>query len=407
MLPKAKQLQSIFALDLGTTKFCLACLQVGRPLAPPSVRIVSVPADGMRRGMVANLSHARQALRELIDLAEHQLGTDVTRVVVGVAGSHLSSRMVTCQKPLESEMVTARDIRGLIEAAEAEQQLDGRELLHTVPIGYRIDERELVDDPRGFRGQRAAGDFFLIDADRLYLRDIVDLCNDSGLQVLRLYSEPFASASVTVPDSMREIGVAIADIGGGTSDGIVFRSGRPVAAFTINVAGKLMTSDLSIGLSVDGDTAEGIKLRFGIKPRADDAMEVSDIRGRPKTIDGAAVTTILRARIHELCALTARSLLPYKGSLGAGLLLTGGGSEVKGIAEFFQDKMGIPVSRARPSLRKVEVGSDSSEHPSRHATVIGLLNLELCRMDDQEKIRRQSWTSKYLGHIANWIKELS
>ena len=131
--------------------------------------------------------------------------------------------------------------------------------------------------------------FFLIDADKFYLKDIVDVCNESGLQVQRLYSEPFASASVTVPDAYKQLGVALADIGGGTTDGIVFKGGRPVGAFTVNVAGKLMTSDLAIGLSISPEEAEKIKIRFGIKPRPGDTAEVLDIRNQPKTVGPATL----------------------------------------------------------------------------------------------------------------------
>jgi cell division protein FtsA len=399
MLPKAKHLKNLFALDFGTTKFCLAMVRDTPAGAHLGVDIVSVPADGMRRGMVAN-----------IEQAEKQFGADIARVVVGVAGSHLGSRIVTETRTLAGDVVDSKDLQALIDQVEARHGLDGREILHTVPIGFRVDQRETVDDPVGFRGKSLAGDFFLIDADRFYLRDLVELCNESGLQVVRLYSEPFASASVTVPDSFKQLGVACADIGGGTTDGIVFKGGRPIAAFTVNVAGKLMTNDLAIGLSVPPATAETVKLRFGIKPRDGDAMDVKDIRGQGKTVTGAQVMPILLPRIHELCNMTARSLVPFRGTLGAGLLLTGGGADVKGITDYFQAKLGIPVARARPALGGATLAEDAvdkSAHPPKHATVIGLLNLELCRLGDLQRVRKTSWTNRYLGSLVNWIKELS
>lgn len=414
MLPKAKHLKNLYALDLGTTKFCLATVQERPDGSRPAIDITSVAADGMRRGMVSNLEQAKCALRLLVEQAEQQFSSDIARVVVGVAGSHLRSRIVTESSALIGDTVCERDMLAILEKVEQGNQVEDRELLHTIPIGYRVDNRETVSVPLGFRGKTLAADFFLIDADRAYLRDIVELCNDSGLQVVRLYSEPFASASVTVPDRFKELGVAIADIGGGTTDGIVFRDSKPVGAFSLNVAGKLMTNDLAIGLSLPLEAAEVVKFRFGIKPRPEDSMEISDLRGQGKFINGAQVLTVLVPRIHELCAMLAHTLLPYRGQLGAGLILTGGGADVKGIADYFQSKLAIPVTRARPVLlgdrdQRLEESQAFKESPhlAKHATVIGLLNLELCRIGDQEYNRRLTWTSRYLGPLFNWLKELT
>lgn len=411
-----KQMKSVYALDLGTTKFALASLRDAPGCQRPVVDIVSVPACGMHRGMLANMQQAKGALQNLLDIAERQWGVDITKVVVGIAGSHLRSRIVKASRALAAGQVLERDMQLLLEQVESEQPTDLRELLHTVPITYRVDDRELVADPTGFSGRVLTGDFFLIDADRYYLKDVVDLCNKSGLQVHRLYSEPFASASVTIPDKYKQLGVALADIGGGTTDGIVFRSGRPAAAFTVNVAGKLMTNDLAIGLNISTEDAEAVKVRFGIKPRDNDAVEIQDVRGQPRHITGQHVIPILQPRIHELGALIARELQPFKGTLGAGILLTGGGADVKGISEYFQIKMHIPVGRARPVLTAESTSAGSlsdgdsilkSQHATKHATIIGLLNLELGHLHEQQKTKKTSWSNRYLGPLINWIKELS
>ncbi len=411
MLPKAKYLKNVFALDLGTTKFCLATLREAAGGGGHAIETVSVPADGMRRGMLANIDQARVALRSLIEAAEKQFNADITRVVVGIAGSHLAGRLVSVTGTVAGEIIVPADVRALVETVEGQFSSETRELLHTVPVGYRIDARGTIEDPLGFRGRSLAADFFMIDADKMYLKDVVELCNDCGLQVMRLYSEPFASASVTVPDAYKELGVALADIGGGTTDGIVFKGGRPVSIFTVNVAGKLMTNDLAIGLNISQDEAEKVKIRFGLKPRPDDAIEVRDLRGNAKTVRPQDTAPIFTPRIHELCLLTSQALLPYRGTLGAGLLLTGGGADVKGITEYFHAKMGIAVLRARPVLLKDGVSEEEtlrkSVHSTKLATVIGLLNLELCRLGDLEKTRKNTWSSRYLGQFFNWIKELS
>lgn len=406
-----KHLKDLYALDLGTTKFVLATMREGPGETSPSVEAVVVPADGMRRGMLSNLEQAKKALMGLMELAEKQFNSDIVRVVVGVAGSHLQGRMVTASAAIPSGTVTHGDVLTLIQKVEAQYEAPERELLHAVPAGYRVDARETVDEPLGFNGRTLTGDFFLIDADKQYMKDIVDLCNACGLQVVRLYSEPFASASVTVPDSHKKLGVALADIGGGTTDGIVFKHGRPAAAFTVNVAGRLMTSDLAIGLNINVDDAEQLKLRFGIKPRPGDTCEVRDVHGELRAVSGEEIVPVLLPRVHELGLMLAKELLPFRGALGGGVLLTGGGAGVQGISEYFQRRMGVPVARSKPILaggKAIDIDAvQKSPHATKLATVIGLLNLELCRLDDLERNRKLSWTNRYLGQFINWIKELS
>ena len=412
---KAKPLHRVFALDLGTTKFCIGTVREATGGQSLTAETVSVPAEGMRRGMLADLAQVKSALTKLVESAEKHFDSDISSVVVGIAGNHLRSHIVKSVTAIEGAQITQKDLFRLMQQVEAENQNETRELLHVVPIGYRIDQRDTIDQPIGFSGRMLTCDYFLIDADRLYLKDVVDVCNASGLQVGRLYSEPFASASVTLPETHRQQGVALADIGGGTTDGIIFRAGRPVYAFTVNVAGKLMTSDLAIGLNIAPDDAEMVKMRFGIRPREGDTVDVVDIKGTGKTLTPANVLQILVPRVHELCSLVAREIMPFRGNIGAGLVLTGGGAGVKGICDYFQSKLAMPVSRARPVLpveqRHVSQESRSpfeeSPHPTKHATVLGLLNLELSRLAEMENTKRNSWTTRYLGPLVNWFKELS
>lgn len=410
-----KHYRGIFALDLGTTKFCLARLKAHPAGQGVIVEHVSVPAEGMRRGMIADKEQAKSALNLLIEQAEKQFQADVRNVVVGVAGSHLHSTHVSVSLQIGGGngggSVTARDLRSLTEQAEARVTSDSREVLHIVPVGYKVDDRP-ANDPIGFNGRVLHSDFFIIDSDKFYLRDIVETCNQVGLQVTRLYSEPFASASVTIPDEFKELGVVVADIGGGTTDGLVFRAGKPAGVFTVNVAGKLMTNDLSIGLNVSPQEAEAVKIRFGISPRPQDTMVVSDIKGQEKIITGEMVNPILVPRIHELCAMTAQNLRPYRGTLGAGLVLTGGGADIRGIIEYFQTRLRIPVTRAKPVFEygrapDKEGVLESSPHAPRFATALGLLNLEIGRMMESRKQQKNGWSSRYLGQFINWIKDLS
>lgn len=416
---KAKALSNIFALDLGTTKFCIGCLQQSQDPAKKglfTIHSASAKAEGMRRGMLANMAEARQALSALVETAEAQFKCDINEVVVGVAGSHLSSRTVTISTDINNATITQDHIGQIFKRAEAQETHETREVLHIVPVGYRLDDRQSVENPVGFSGKTLLSDYFIIDADKYYLKDLVELCNESGLQVKRLYSEPFASASVTVPDEFKDIGCAMVDIGGGTTDGLVFQNNKPHKAFTINIGGKLMTNDLAVGLNLKQIDAEAIKIRFGLVPhKPDDLVECADISNMSRIYKPEHSLQILGPRIQELGAHIAQNLKSYRGNLGGGLILTGGGSEVRGMQDFFSSKMGIPVHKTKPSVASQhnfisatdQLSGTIVNYPTRQATMLGLLNLEIGKLQDDFSKQSTSWGSRYLGQFVNWVKELS
>ena len=399
----------IFAIDLGTTKFCLAAL-IRHKDKSLMLRTITVPAGGMRRGMLADFEDAQKRLTDLLDQAERQLDRDIRHVVVGIAGSHLRGQPISVTLPIERGEVDHDTLRALCETAESRVSSDTRELLHVVPLTYRVDQRTGTSNPLRFSGKEITGEFFVVDADRAYLKDVIRLCNQCGLEVVRLYSEPFASASVTLKDHHKGQGVAMLDIGGGTSDGLVFRQGRPCGVFTLNVAGAMMTHDLSLGLNIPPDEAERVKLHFGLESASD--LTVTDFSGRRRRVTTQEVQQILGARVMELAELLGKALVTYKGTLGAGLVVTGGGAQVKGLKGLLQKTYKIPVAVLEPDLgaAAAQAGTalkDASPMSSPLATALGLLNLEINRLCEDERIKKDFRSRRYLSQFINWLKELS
>ena len=413
MLLRWHNQKHLLALDIGTSKFCIASLREDLT-QQPELDLISVKAEGMRRGMVADIPAAAAALNNLLEISERQLNCEISRVVVGVAGSHLDGYRATVSMPLNGEMVQTEHLVKLGEIVEGNHQRSEKEILHAVPLTYQIDHRERVFNPLGFSGHMLHGEYLLIFSDQNYMKDIVRLCNQCGLQVSNLYAEPFASASVTVPEDLKEMGCAVADIGGGTTDGIVFQNGRPTSVFTVNVAGFMATHDLSLGLNITPDEAEKVKIFFGLRPNdVTQSLEVKTIHGQPKLVVWRDVFQILGPRISELANLLVAELLEFKGALSGGMLLTGGGANLKGIEDFMNDQTKIPVSCATPSLHLTSALSDSTPtnfdatHPTKYATALGLLNLEISRLKESRSKQGQGWPARYLGQFVNWIKDLS
>lgn len=382
----------LFALDLGTTKFCIAALDFNKE---NPITIIDVPAQGMRRGMLSDFNQAKVALLELLEKAEEALEVDIEKVVVGIAGSHLKGKIVHTNLNLEHQVITHHHVQELCQRTDQQNSSDLREVLHCIPLDYQLNEREPVDCPIGFSCDHISARYFVIDSDRSYLKDVIRLCNQVGLQVAHLYSEPFASASVSVKDEDKQKGVALADIGGGTTDGLVFQAGRPAGVFTINIAGMMMTRDLSLGLNIDYEAAEQLKKDCGLSGLSECYDKDIEIKTRK----------ILSARILELGVYLAESLKPFKGQLASGLLLTGGGAQVKGVDQYLHEKFKVPVHVSNPVLN---LENQQYENKScRYATVIGLLNLEIGRQKTIATEKNRFWAKKYLNHFFNWIKELS
>ena len=409
-------LNKTLSLDLGTTKFCLAAIRKEDPESPPKLEIATIPAQGMYRGMLANLEEAKRALEELIELAEKKFQLEVTEVVVGVAGSHLKSEKISTEifNPHPS-LITEKVLQNLREKAKQLCFKDDKDILHLVPISYTIDERIQTKNPKGFSFKKLQCEFFVIQADKLYLIDIVRLCNEAGLEVKRLYAEPFASASVILDQKVKELGVVIADIGGGTTDALVFKAGDPVDVFTINIAGKIMSNDLSIGLGVHYETAEKIKRAYGLRESPPYSVDVIDLYGRPLTIQSHTIYNILGARIKELAEHIKKESKKHAFSIHSGIVLTGGGSEVLHLTDFLEKHLPFKVSKANPHIpthmyKDVSYTStiyEPEQHETRYATSLGLLYLEALRQETTKKPENINKINRLFKGFFEWVKELS
>lgn len=409
-------LSKTLALDLGTTKFCLAAIKKETPESLPQLEIISIPARGMYRGMLSDIAEATEALKELLNTAEKKLETDVSEVVVGVAGSHLKSAKQTVElyNPHPS-LVNENVLANLEEQAKSMSLTEDKDILHVVPISYTIDDRIHTKNPNGFSFKKIVGEFFIIQADKLYLIDIVRVCNEAGLEVKKLYAEPFASASVILSQKVKDQGVIIADIGGGTTDALVFRGGNPVDVFTVNIGGKIMSNDISVGLGIPFEIAEQIKRTYGLQQDPSYFVDVVDLYKNQKRLSGEMVYNILGARVKELAELIKQASAEHSLSLRSGLVLTGGGSEVFGITDLLEKNLPYDVRKANPHIpthlyKNVSYTSsiyEPEEHETKYATSLGLLYLETIRQESNAKPENINKINKFFKSFFDWVKELS
>ena len=393
----------VAALDLGTTKFCLATLNNQGRTSPHSINMLSVDADGMHRGMLSDFEKARKALMTLITLAEGEQKTSISKIAVGIAGSHLKSDTFLLHKSFPPRRLDEAFLQKANLEAMASKNQHGMITLHTVPVAYKPDNREWMENPCNFQCASLKVKYFRISADRHYVSDIITLCNQLGLEIRSVYAEPWASSQICLNSKQKKEGVMLADIGGGTTDGIIFQNQHPAGLFTVNIGGILMTRDLSVGLKVPYQRAEQIKFSRGLH---------SGCEGT--TSEGFWVDKILGCRIRELAHYLRKEMLLVSPPLPSKIILTGGGSGVKGLSHEFSKILKVPVQVVSPDPDLLPEGSQfipgqefvQLRHP-KFATVSGMLILELKNIIRARNPGRYHYAERFFRQICHWIRELS
>ena len=405
----------VFALDLGTTKFCLATLKTCSSNKYSGIEKISVNAAGMRRGMLTDFEKAEKSLHMLIDMAENEWLINISKVVVGIAGSHLQSNVFETTLDVPKNIVKQSHLDQLQSFALSQKSHHNKENLHAIPIHYKLDDRETTSAPLGFSTDQITGKFFRIEADKHYLNDVITLCNHCGLEVINLYAEPYASALATLTEKEKQHGVLIADIGGGTTDGIIFYQGVPSKLFTINIGGMLMTHDLSIGLGISHEVAEQLKHKIGLdKTKLTQDIFVDNIHKQTIKIASDDFYMMLFSRVLELTQLIKENLEKFELPLLSGVVITGGGAEVQGIEKIMSYILKLPVHKTRPRPFHYLIKSSSSSptnHPqqmaSKYSTVTGMLILESLSQVKSDDSIRSGFFEKYFHSFLTWIKEIS
>jgi cell division protein FtsA len=404
----------IFALDLGTTKFCLGILNHSSHSESPQVNTIKVPAQGMKKGMLSDLSKAKQALETLIELFEEKYRFSLAPTVVGIAGSHLKSQTYTYEQHSDNPLTISQRLLTKIKDQALKDFLSSsnkilHEVIHIIPTSYQINNREKIENPLGFNFNSLKIEYFIVTADKSYLTDILSLCNSCGIVVKNLYAEPYASASVLLTPQLKKIGASVVDIGGGTCDGIVFANGYPQKIFTVNIGGKLITNDLSIGLGISTNEAERIKTALGLNDEDKESLlRIKDIYNEIKVFPKEKIQAILQPRIAELGHHLHKNIQPYLSSSDPALILTGGGSEIINLPNFLQKILPYNIKRIQPQIPIInpdKSNSLSKNHlETKYATVLGLLYLEITNNDN---FKQKNKIIHYFKNVFNWINELT
>jgi cell division protein FtsA len=417
---------TIASIDVGTTKVCTL---VGETSQSGDLRIVGVgvsPSRGLRKGIVVNANEAAEAIVASVERAERISGYDIAQAHVGIAGAHiasLNSRGVV-GIPHGERGIADSDVARALEAARAISVPENHHVLHVIPRGYSIDGQEGVSDPRGMYGARLEVEAHIVTGSALSIQNLVKCVHTLNVDVDQLVLAPLAAGEAVLTGTERAMGVALADIGGGTTDIAIFIEGSVWHTAILPVGGHHLTNDVAICLRTPFDEAEEIKKKHG-HARLDqaDADQEIDIAAfgeeAHQRITKRQLAQVLNARVQEIASLILQEIKRsgYDGLLPAGVVLCGGTSELAGICDVMRDVIGLPVRVGRPHDLQGLV--DVLTHPA-YATSVGLLlwaqNQELAmspqasfewgRMYDVRS-RLRLWSGPLLsGRVARWFRNL-
>jgi cell division protein FtsA len=348
----------IVGLDIGTTK--IACI-VGRRNEYGKVEILGygkAPSIGVSRGVVSNIEKTVQSIRRAVDEAELKSGVNINYVHVGIAGQHIKShqhRGNLVRNSLDDE-VNQGDIDTLIEDMHKLVMQPGEEIIHVIPQEYIVDKEQGIKDPIGMAGISLEANFHIITGQITAAKNINKCVVKSGMTVEDLILEPLASAEAVLSEEEKEAGIALVDIGGGTTDVAIFQDGIIRHTAVIPLGGNIITEDVKEGCSIISNQAEALKVKFGSalasENKDEEVVSIPGLRGRnPKEITLKNLASIIQARVEEIVEHVFYEIQNsgYEKKLIGGIVLTGGGAQLKHIAQIFEFLTGMDTRIGLPN----------------------------------------------------------
>lgn len=344
----------VVGLDIGTTKVSAVVGEVDTD-GITILGVGNVPCRGLRKGVVSNIEWTVRSIRDAIDAAQTMAGVDIRTVFAGVAGSHIRSQTSDGVAAISGGEVTHVDLDRVLEGARAIPVDADRQILHVLPREYVVDNQDGIRDPIGMSGVRLQVRVNLVTAATTCVQNVVRCAERCGLAVADVVLEPFASAEAVLSEDEKEIGVAVIDIGGGTTDVLLYVDGGIAHASIVPVGGNNITSDVAAGLRTPMAEAERLKRNFGCalgRMVADDEeVEVPGVGGHPpRKAPRRVLSDIIEPRVEEIFALVRKRIedTGMLEQLSAGAVLTGGAVLLEGMSEFAEEILGMPVRIGYP-----------------------------------------------------------
>lgn len=344
----------IVGLDIGTTKICAI---VGN-LTEDGIDIVGIgtsPSRGLRKGVVINIDSTVQSIRKAVEEAELMAGCEIKSVYAGIAGGHIKGLNSQGIIAIKNREVSPEDVKRVIEAAKAIAIPMDREVIHILPQEFIIDDQDGIREPLGMSGVRLEAKVHIVTGAVASAQNIIKSCNRAGLDVADIVLEQLASSEAVLSSDEKELGVALIDIGGGTTDIAIFVDGAIKHTSVLSLGGNHLTNDIAVGLRTPMAEAEKIKQKYGCCLASlvgkDETIEVPSVGGRkPRILSRQLLAEILEPRVEEIFSLVNREIIKsgYEDMIASGIVITGGSTILEGMPELAEQVFNLPVRRGLP-----------------------------------------------------------
>jgi cell division protein FtsA len=399
----------IVSIDVGTTKICVL---IANQLDADHVEIIGVgksPSDGLKKGVVVDIGKTIHSIKAAVKEAELMAGLKIHSAAVGISGGHIHSLNSAGMVAIKHGQVKESDVANVLAAARAVPLPEGMQVLHVLPQYYLIDSRERVHNPVGMHGIRLEVQAHIIMGAIASVQNLIKCCEMAQVKVSDIILEQLASADAVLSQDEKELGIAVLDIGGGTSDLALYQNNSIRHTMVLPVAGNHFTNDLAVGLRTTIKEAERIKKEYGLAClnllEDNRAIEIELVQGIEKqTIHIADIASILQPRAQELLSIVHEEIIKNRLQMymPSGLVITGGGSMLVGMKELAESIFSTPV---RIGMPRFEYDLPESLENPMYATGYGLLLQLIKRQNNASFDESGPVVTRILNRMKSWVSD--
>jgi len=401
----------IVGLDIGTTKVC-AVVGEARPDGVEVIGMGSHPSEGLRKGVVINIEHTVDSIKEALEEAETMAGCEISAVYAGIAGGHVKGFNSHGVIALKEKEVTKKDIERVIEAARAVAIPMDREVIHTLVQEFIVDDQDGIMDPLGMSGVRLETNIHIVTGAVTSAQNIIKCANRAGLDVCDIILQSLASSEAVLSKEERNLGAALIDFGGGTTDMAVFSKGAIKHTSVLPLGGDNLTYDIAVGLRTAKLEAEKIKIKYGCGLSSmigkDETVEVPGVGGRkPRVLSRQILGEILEPRVEEIFSLIYGEIIRagHEDTITSGVVVTGGSAELSGVTEMAEQIFNAP---ARVGYPEGISGLVEVVNKPMYATAVGLVlyGAKTNKKHKKFRIRDVNIFNRVMSRMKRWFKDV-
>ena len=398
----------LVGLDIGTSKIAAIVAEIKPEGGFEIIGMGSHPSRGLKKGVVVNIDTTVNAIQRALEEAELMADCKIREVYTGIAGSHIRSFNSQGMVAIKDQEVAQSDIERAVDTARAVQIPNDQQILHVLNQEFIVDGQEDVREPLGMNGVRLEVKVHIVTGAVSSAQNIVKCVRRCGLEVRDLVLQPLASAQAVISDDEKDLGVALMDIGGGTTDLVVYTHGAIRHTAVIPIAGDQITNDIAMALRTPTKDAEDIKERYGCAlsqlANPNDMVDVPGLGDRePRQLSRKTLSEVIEPRVEELYSLVQTELRRsgYEELLSSGVVITGGTSVMQGMVELGEEIFHMPV---RIGLPKYQGGLAEVVRTPRYATAVGLLLDGVSQVQHGQLSRQSGSVKAVLARMREWFQ---